>query len=70
MGRVTVSPEQQLQNIADALGETEYRLRQRGIDVFLLRTWLNQTLHERAMQERYARGELQTIEFDEADGDY
>jgi hypothetical protein len=70
MGRVTVSPEQQLQNIANALRQTEYRLEQKGIDVYLLRTWLNQTLHERAMMERHGRGELQTVEFEEEDGDY
>jgi diketogulonate reductase-like aldo/keto reductase len=70
MATRTVSPDQQLQNISDALQETEIRLEQKGIDMYLMRTWLNQSLHYRAMSELYGRGELETIEFDEEDGDY
>ena len=68
--KITISPEQQIQNVSSALQETEYRLGQKGIDMYLMRTWLNQSLLLRAMLEKDGRGELQVIEFDQEDGDY
>ena len=70
MAKISVSPDQQLQNISDALQQTEYALELKGLDMSLLRTWLNQSLHYRAMHEKSGRGELETIEYEQEDGDY
>lgn len=65
MAKATVSPEHQIRNLSRALEQTEYNLEQQGIDVRLLRQWLHQTLHYRAVVEQHERGELSPIEYAE-----
>lgn len=67
MATIRLSPEQQIKNAQDVLYQTEARLEENGVNIYLLRTWLDQTLHLRDMLQQQTDGSLGTVEIDPED---